>query len=134
MAKLSSEKYNILLIILCFIIPLIAINCSSWLITKINYTWEEKKQKNEAILEVETLAVESNFSTEFAIHFRDFFDEIQEVAKLDKTNNTFLTNHLKQASKKIFAAPFPSFNLYVFRIPKGIKHYHANKSNQTIDI
>ncbi|MBP5469967.1 MAG: hypothetical protein J6Z11_12070, partial [Candidatus Riflebacteria bacterium] len=121
MAKLSSEKYNILLIILIFIIPLISLDISFGLISKINNDLEEKKQENEAVQEAETLAAEGNFSTEFGIHFREFFDVIQNVEKLDIKNNSFLPTHLKQSSDKIFENPFPKYNLYVFKIPNKTK-------------
>ncbi|MBQ2591743.1 MAG: HAMP domain-containing protein [Candidatus Riflebacteria bacterium] len=117
MSRLSSEKYNILLIVLIFVIPLIAINLSYLFISKINFDWAEKEQKKEAIQEAETLSAESNFSTEFAFHFRDFFDEIQSIVKSDKTTNSNLTSFIKQSADKIFEAPFPKFNLYVFNIP-----------------
>ena len=116
MNKLASEKYNILLIVLIFTIPLIALDMSYWLISTINNDWEEKKQKKEAIQEAETLAVEGNFSYELAVHFRDFFKQIQNHAYLDNINNTILTNLLKQSENNIFASPFPTYNLYVFKI------------------
>ena len=116
MTKTSSKKLNILLIVLIFVIPLVALNFSFLFITIINYDWEVKKQEKDAIHKAETLSVESNFNTEFAIHFKEFFDQIQKEAKSEKTNETFLAN-LKQSAKQIFEAPFPSYNLYVFKIP-----------------
>ncbi len=117
MAKLSSEKFNILLIILIFVIPLIALNSSYWFISKINFDLDEKEQENEALHEAETLAVEGNFETEFAIHFKEFFDDIQNTAKLKNSNESFFYNHIKQSAKRIFENPFPKYNLYVFKIP-----------------
>ncbi len=121
MAKLSSEKFNILLIILIFVIPLIAFNSCFLIYKGINFDLEEKEQEKEAIHEVETLAVEGNFETEFAIHFRDFFDVIQKTAKLENLNDRFFNSQIKQSAKKIFEEPFPKYNLYVFNIPDKTK-------------
>ena len=76
MNKLASEKYNILLIVLIFTIPLIALDMSYWLISTINNDWEEKKQKKEAIQEAETLAVEAN------ILFSDCFKRLVKIVLL----------------------------------------------------
>ena len=119
MTKLTSEKFNVLLIVLIFVIPLIALNLSFLFINNIEFDWAEKEQENEAIHEAETLAVEGHFGTEFAIHFSDFFDKIKNNAKRDNKNNFSFIDYLKQSSKQIFKEPFPSFNLYVFKIPNG---------------
>ncbi|MBP5469700.1 MAG: hypothetical protein J6Z11_10715 [Candidatus Riflebacteria bacterium] len=118
MIKLSSEKYTILLIILIFIIPLIALDSSFYFITKIiDFDSAQKKQEKEAIHEAESLAIEGNFSNEFSIYFRDFFDILQKTANIKNVTDNFLINRLETASNKIFEEPFPKSNLYVFRIP-----------------
>ena len=81
MGSLRSEKYNIILIILLFAIPILAIDLSYYFISNINYELSIKNQKKEAIHEAETLAVEGNFSIEFAMHFQDFYKEILKMLK-----------------------------------------------------
>ena len=121
MNKLASEKYNILLIILIFVIPLFAIDFGFYYISKINFRLAQKEQEKDAYNEAETLADEGKFNTEFAMHFVEFINEINNIAKLDDANDSFVFNHLKRSAKKIFEKPFPTYNIYVFRMPKETK-------------
>ena len=123
MNKSLAEKYNIILIILLFVIPLLAINFSYIFISKINYEWAKKKQDSIAQQEAETLSSEADFNNEFSKSFKNFF-EILKSDRITGTNNSaFLTNYLNQTADNIFSAPFPDYKLYVFKIP--------SKSNQT---
>ena len=123
MAKQPFEKYNILLVILVFVIPLVAINCSFWFISKINFDLELKEQEKEALHEAESLSIEGNFNNEFAMHFRDYFDEVIKNARDESINDSNLVNNLDESAKRIFNESFPKYNLYVFRIP--------NETNKT---
>ena len=123
MPKLTSEKFNILLIILIFVIPLIALDCSLYFIYDINYEFAKKEQEKKAVHAAETLAIEGDFSYEFATHFREFFDSFQSVSESTNINNSFLINHLDISAKKYFEKPFPQYNLYVFKAP-----YESNQT------
>lgn len=101
MNRLASEKYNILLIILIFVIPLFAIDFGFYYISKINFRLAQKVQEKDAYNEAETLADEGKFNTEFAMHFVEFINEINNIAKLDDANDSFVFNHLKQSAKKL---------------------------------
>ena len=56
MNKSFAEKYNIILIILLFVIPLLAINSSYYFISVINYEFQKNEHERKAIQEVETLS------------------------------------------------------------------------------
>ncbi len=116
MARLRSEIFNIILIILIFVIPLLAIDLSYYFISNINYDLSIKNQKKKAIHEAETLAVEGNFSIEFAMHFQDFLKKIQNIDNISNLDDSSLANNFEQISNKIFEKPFPNYNLYVFKI------------------
>ena len=123
MSKQGTEKFNIFLIILIFVIPLIALDFTFYFISNINYKFEKRNQEKTAIQEAECLSFEGNFNNEFTIHFSDFFEELQKTVKTDHLNTSDLVNHLKTNAKIIFEKPFPKHNLYVFKIP-----YKTNKT------
>ncbi len=124
MNKSTFDKYNIFLNALFFLLPLFTLNISYYFISNINYEWALKEQSKKAIHEAETLSSESNFNNGFAIHFRDFFDSLQNKIKdINKDNKTdsFLSDYLKKTASEVFEKPFPKYNLYVFRIPNETK-------------
>ena len=123
MAKQVSEKFNILLIILIFLIPLIALDLNFYLISNINYKFEKRKFEKNALQEAESLSIEGNFNNEFAMHFNEFFDELQKIEKLNELNPSSLANYLEANAKRIFEEPFPKYSLYVFKIP-----YETNRT------
>ena len=111
-----TEKYNIILITLFFIIPLLAVNLSFYFFARINYDFQCGKQQQEAVHEAEILGIEADFSYQFSIKFRKFFQELENGSKYDVIQTNSFINKLDQNTNRIFDAPFPKFNLYVFKL------------------
>ena len=57
-----SDKYNIILSILLFTIPIICLNVSYYFISNIKIDWARKEQQNLALREAEILASESDIA------------------------------------------------------------------------
>ncbi len=113
----TSEKYTRILIILLFVIPLLSINLSLYLIANINYEREKKQQESKALHEAETLSVESDFNNAFSSIFKDFFEQLKSNAEKEWKNKSFLITALDKGADRVFEDPFPEYKLYVFKIP-----------------
>ena len=109
MGKHTSEKFNVVLLILFFVIPLTALNLSYYLFAKINENLEINEQRVKAIHEVETLSSEADFGIEFSRLFGNFFNELKNAANFNDAK--FLVDSLNKKSDKIFEKPFPDYNL-----------------------
>ena len=117
--KSSFERYYIILIVLFFVIPIFAFDTSFYFLSLLDNKRLQKEQEKIASNEVETLASESDFSKEFAMHFRDYFNSIKswmKDKKVDKTNLSEFTASLEENAGKFFKTPFPNYNLYVFKL------------------
>ena len=66
MKNIISEKYNIILILLLFLIPALTLNLSFRLIAEINHNFEKSEQKKNALKEAEILASEADFSSQYS--------------------------------------------------------------------
>ena len=119
MGKHTSEKFNVVLLVLFFVIPLTALNLSYYLFAKINENLEKNEQSVKAIHEVETLSSEADFGIEFSRLFGNFFNELKNAANLNDAK--FLVDSLKKKSDKIFEKPFPDYNLFVFKTTPNTK-------------
>ena len=119
MRKNTSEKFNVVLLILFFIIPLTALNLSYYLFAKINENLEKNDQRDKAIHEVETLSAEADFGIEFSRLFGNFFNELKNAANFNDAK--FLVDSLNKKSEKIFEKPFPDYNLFVFKTTPDTK-------------
>jgi hypothetical protein len=117
-----TEKYNIILIILFFIIPLIAINLGYYFFADINDRFERKNQERQAVHEAELLGVEADFSNQFSLLFSKFLDVLKNYSKIDVIKTKSLINILDQNVNKIFEAPFPKYSLFVFKIDPNSHH------------
>ena len=117
-----TEKYNIILIILFFIIPLIAINLGYYFFADINDRFERKNQERQAVHEAELLGVEADFSNQFSLLFSKFLDVLKSYSKIDVIKTKSLINILDQNVNKIFESPFPKYSLYVFKIDSNSHH------------
>ncbi len=113
MGKHTSEKFNVVLLILFFVIPLTALNLSYYLFAKINENLEINEQRVKAIHEVETLSSEADFENGFSRLFGNFFNELKNAANFNDAK--FLVDSLNKKSEKIFEKPFPDYNLFVFK-------------------
>jgi class 3 adenylate cyclase len=119
MGKNTSEKFNVVLLVLFFIIPLTALNLSYFLFAKINENLEKNEQSVKAIHEVETLSSEADFGIEFSRLFGNFFYELKNAANFNDAK--FLVDSLNKKSEKIFEKPFPDYNLFVFKTTSDTK-------------
>lgn len=115
----NKENKNIILIILLFVIPLLAVNISFYSSAKINYDYESREQEKKALHEAEILSAESDFSYQFSGLFKKFFDVINNSTTISFKNNGLLVDHLEQYANSIFISPFPKYSLYVFKKSSG---------------
>ncbi len=113
--KTTFEKYNVILIILFFIIPIFALNLSYYFLEYININRLAKDQALKASQEVETLASEADFSDEIGMLFRDFCDVIIKGTKSQLGDKAIFVDYLDKNNNIIFKSPFPKYNLYVFK-------------------
>ena len=111
-----TEKYNIILIIFFFIIPILAINLSFYYFADIKYVYERNEQERQAVHEAGVLGVEADFSNQFSSQFRKFFDVLINYSKIDLIKTNSFINYLDQNVNKLFETPFPKYSLYVFKI------------------
>ena len=117
--KSSFERYNVILIILFFVIPILALDLSYYSLSKRHNDLLAKEQAKKAYNEVETLASESDFSNEFAMHYRYFFNEIKEAVVSEIVDKIDFSEYLEQKAGKAFKSPFPKYNLYVFKLSEA---------------
>jgi class 3 adenylate cyclase len=109
------EKNNIILIILLFVIPLLAINISFYWHASINYELKVKEQEKNALHEAEILSSEADFSYQFSKLFKDFFEIVKNDTNINFKGKGHFIDNLEQNANKIFAFPFPKYSLYVFK-------------------
>ena len=64
-----TEKYNIILIVLFFLVPILAINSGFYFFAVIKDDFERNEQEKNAVREAEVLAVEAKFSNQLSILF-----------------------------------------------------------------
>ena len=114
--KTSFDKYNIVLIILFSVIPVLAINLSYYFIEYLKNDHLAKEQALKASQEVETLASEADFGNEFSMLFREFCNAIKDSSEVKISDKAILTNFLEQKNNNIFKKPFPDYSLYVFKL------------------
>ena len=110
-----SEKYNIILIVLLFVIPLLAVNISFYCRAYINHEFDVKEQEKKALHEAEILSAEADFTYQFSILFKRFFDVIKKDTNIGFKEKSHFVNHLDQNANNIFKSPFPKYSLYVFK-------------------
>ena len=116
----SSEKYNIILSILLFLIPIICLNISYYFISIIKIDWAKKEQEKNALLEAETLASESNFANLFASNFFKIFDLFKKDADSGVINTDIFAKKFNNNVDNILSKPFPQkYSLYLFKIASG---------------
>ena len=118
--KTFTEKFNIILIVLFFLIPILALNFGFYFFAIIKDSFERNEQEKNAVREAEVLAVESKFSNQLSILFRKFFDVLKSDTQGVVKENSF-NNRLEYYSNKIFETPFPKYSLYVFKFDPKVK-------------
>ena len=120
-----SEKYNIILGILLFAIPMICLNASYFFITSIKIDLAKKEQEKYALREVETLAYESNFANYFASKFVNIFENLKNDANYGFINTPVFEKTFNSKVNKILNKPFPQkYTLYLFKIASGTQQTH----------
>ena len=122
MNKNLQQRYNIIFIILLFVIPLLALDFSFYFIEKINYEWDKKEQEAKALQEVETLSIEADFTNEFSSIFKDFFEQLKSIVEIDTKNKSFITNQIIINSNIFFEKSFSDYKLYIFKIDSQTQH------------
>ena len=115
----NKENKNIILIILLFVIPLLAVNICFYFFAKIKDDNERNEQEREAVHEAEVLSAEADFTYQFSGLFRKFLEVIKSDTEISFKEKSHLTDRLEQNANKIFVNPFPKFNLYVFKKTLG---------------
>ncbi len=110
-----NEKNNIILIILFFVIPLLAVNITFFFRAYFNHEFEVKELEKKALHEAEILSAEADFNYQFSILFNKYFKIIQNDSRIGFKERSHFINHLEQNANKIFESPFPKYNLYVFK-------------------
>ena len=113
--KSASEKYNIIFIILMFVIPLISLNLSFRFLSNINEEWALKEQEKKAIQEAETLSSEADFGLQIESHFTKFFETLKSIPEFSLNKDSLNAGQIEKTVNKIFTSPFPEYNLYVFK-------------------
>ena len=94
MGKQTFEKFNVVLLILFFVIPLTALNLSYYLFAKFYENWERNEQRVTAIHELETLSSEADFGSGVSRLFGNFFNELKNATKIN--DSRFLVDYLKK--------------------------------------
>ena len=119
--KSSFERYYVILIILFFVMPIISLDLSYYSLSVLNYKKLVKEQIKKANNEAETLASESDFSKEFAMLYRDFFNSAKDFVDKseNKTSLSEFTDCLEKNANSVFRSPFPEYNLYFFKLSTG---------------
>ena len=110
-----SEKYNIILIVLLFVIPLLAVNVTFFCRAYFNHEFEVKELEKKALHEAEILSAEADFNYQFSILFNKFFDVIKKDSDISFKEKSHFINHLEKNANNIFEYPFPKYSLYVFK-------------------
>ena len=111
-----TEKYNIILIVLFFLVPILAINSGFYFFAVIKDDFERNEQEKNAVREAEVLAVEAKFSNQLSILFRKFFDVLKNDSEQSLIKDNSFNKHLEHHANIIFDAPFPKYSLYVFKL------------------
>ena len=114
-----TEKYNIILIVLFFLVPILAINSGFYFFAVIKDDFERNEQEKNAVREAEVLAVEAKFSNQLSILFRKFFNVLKSDSEHSLIKDNAFNKHLEHYTNKIFEAPFPKYSLYVFKLDKN---------------
>jgi class 3 adenylate cyclase len=102
--------------------PIISLDLSYYSLSVLNYKKLVKEQIKKANNEAETLASESDFSKEFAMLYRDFFNSAKDFVNDKSKNKTSLSDFndcLEKNANSIFRSPFPDYNLYFFKLSAG---------------
>ena len=117
--KSASEKYNIIFIILLFVIPLISLNASFYYLSNnIDKEWVLKDQEKKALQEAETLSSEADFGLQLESHFSKFFEDLKinfKDVEDGLLNDSEYVNLIEISLDKVFAKPFPEYSIYVFK-------------------
>ena len=113
--KSSSEKFNILFIILLVVIPLISLDLSFYFLSKIDEEWAIKEQEKKAIQEAETLSSEADFGLQLESHFGNFFEVIKKEKESNIEKNSLESEDIEKSVNKVFSNPFPEYSIYVFK-------------------
>ena len=123
------KKHSMFFPVLLWLIPIIALNLGYSYFAEINRNLEIQRQKEVAQQEIEALASSADFSFRFAKQAGDFYRIIKGYAQTLPNVQT-LKSYIENSAGKIFASPFPDYDLFVFHLPpegRGDIIYHKSK-------
>lgn len=113
--KKTKKQQKVILPILLWLVPLIALNSGFYFLNGIDLRWRQLEQDNKANQEIQALADGSQFSYQFSKvsgQYRDFLKSSFSSGLSKEQLKIFL----KKKAKSIFAQPFPRKDLFVFKI------------------
>ncbi|MDD3001598.1 MAG: adenylate/guanylate cyclase domain-containing protein [Candidatus Riflebacteria bacterium] len=115
--------------VLLWLIPIIALNLGYNYFVDINNNLEIQRQKEVSQQEIEALASSADFSFRFAKQAGEFNRAFKGYAETLPNTQTLKT-YIETSAKKIFASPFPNYDLFVFHLPdqgRGNVIYYKSK-------
>ena len=118
--KKKNIKHNSIFTIFLCLLPILALNIGYRIIGSIDEKFHNEKRKEAAILELQSMANSDNFEFQFA-KYANLFGDFLKTAARNLHNNDYFSDYIALESKKIFAPPFPEYNLFVFHISEENK-------------
>lgn len=121
MRNKEPKQQRVILPIILWLVPLLAINLGFIFLSEIDLHWREIEQSDFATQEVEGISATSDFSYQFSNICGQFGQSIKSGLEADLQGGR-LEDFLLTRSGKIFRHPFPEKKLLVFRIPEKGKN------------
>ncbi|MEW6710827.1 MAG: hypothetical protein AB1403_13460, partial [Candidatus Riflebacteria bacterium] len=118
MNEQKGNKPNLLLPIILLLMPLLAINIGFYFLAEIDLYWRNTEQSDQANQEIEGISSASDFAYQFSKTCGQY-SSILKSAVEGELKGENLKKHLLDRSRKVFRAPFPEKDLFVFEIPEN---------------
>ncbi|MGM0601333.1 MAG: hypothetical protein ACQETH_16095, partial [Candidatus Rifleibacteriota bacterium] len=112
--KKTKRKQKVILPILLWLLPLIALNSGFYFLNGIDFRWRQLEQDNKANQEIQSLSDGSKFSYQFSKISGQYRDFLKSSFKSGLSQDQ-LNRFLKKKARSIFANPFPEKDLFVFK-------------------
>ncbi len=116
--KLHQKQQRVILPIILWLIPLLALNFGFVFLAEIDLHWREIEQSDFANQEVEGVAAASDFSYQFSNICGSFGQSIKAGLEAEFPEKG-LESYLQSRARKIFRKPFPEKDIFVFQIPEN---------------
>ncbi len=118
MSEQKGRKPNLPLPIILLLMPLLAINFGFYFLAEIDLYWRNTEQSDQANQEIEGISSASDFSYQFSKTCGQYSSILKSAVEGGLKGET-LKKHLLDRSRKVFRAPFPEKDLFVFEIPES---------------